>query len=76
MNLLNDPATVERAVRVGLMTNEYLRSKTPQEWDRNMQAHLAQARGPLANACLLAHATNFGVRLRTMQTRMARNDAR
>ena len=45
--------TAERAEKLRRMTADFLRSMTPQERDRTMQVHLAQARGPTRNAMLL-----------------------
>ena len=63
----NDPDTIDRAVRLRQMTAEYLRSMTPQERDRLMQIHLAQARGPEANAMLLRRMTASMLRIKKAQ---------
>lgn len=42
---VSDDATIARAVQVCRIMNESLRQRTPQERDRIMQTHLAQARG-------------------------------
>ncbi len=62
-----DPDTLERAVRLRLMTAEYLRAMSPQERDRMMQVHLAQARGPAKNLELLRSMTAMMVRIRKAQ---------
>ena len=59
--------TVERAVRLRRMTAERLRSMTPQERDRMMQVHLAQARGPAANAMLMRQLTATMLRIKKAQ---------
>lgn len=51
--------TAERAARLRQMMNDYIRSMTPQERDRMMQVHLAQARGPMHNAKLLCQMTSI-----------------
>jgi len=48
-----NPDMAERAMRLRRLTAEMLARLTPQEWDRTMQMHLAQARGPVRNAMLL-----------------------
>ena len=62
-----DPDTLERAVRLRRMTAEYLRAMSPQERDRMMQVHLAQARGPAKNLALLRSMTAMMVRIRKAQ---------
>lgn len=62
-----DPDTLERAVRLRRMTAEYLRAMSPQERDRMMQVHLAQARGPAKNLELLRSMTAMMVRIRKAQ---------
>ncbi len=64
---INDPDTIKRAYRVRELMNEYLCNRTPQERDRIMQIHLAQARGTAANAHLLCQAMDFGIRIRAMR---------
>ena len=64
---MNDADCIERAVRLRQMMNEYLRNRTPQQRDRIMQIHLAQARGPLANALLLRQMANFMIRAKKAQ---------
>jgi hypothetical protein len=64
---MNDAGNTERAMRLRQKMNEYLRSRTPQERDRTMQIHLAQARGPVANALLLRQMTNFMLRIKKAQ---------
>jgi hypothetical protein len=59
--------TTERARRVVALMNMRLRSMTPQERDRTMQVHLAQARGSVANAHLLRKAVRFSVALRAQR---------
>ena len=49
------------------MMNEYIRTMTPQEQDRMMQVHLAQARGPAKNLELLRSMTAMMVRIRKAQ---------
>lgn len=62
-----DPDTIERAVRLRRMTADYLRAMSPQERDRMMQVHLAQARGPAKNLELLRSMTAMMVRIRKAQ---------
>ncbi len=62
-----DPDTLERAVRLRRMTAEYLRAMSPQERDRMMQVHLAQARGPAKNLELLRRMTAMMVRIKKAQ---------
>lgn len=64
MNITTDPEDIERAGRVRELMNDYLRNMTPQERDRRMQIHLAQARGPVMNGYLLRKAMDFGLRIR------------
>lgn len=54
----HDRANVERATRLCQMMNDRLRTMTPQERDRMMQIHLAQARGPVRNGDLLRQAVD------------------
>ena len=65
---LEKSATTERAMQVRRIMNESLRQRTPQDRDRTMQVHMAQARGATANAFLLRCAMNFAIRLRKTQT--------
>lgn len=62
-----DQDATERAVRLRRMTAEYLRAMSPQERDRMMQVHLAQARGPAKNLELLRSMTAMMVRIRKAQ---------
>jgi len=48
-----EQAVLKRAVTLRIMTAERVRKMTPQERDRMMQVHLAQARGPQRNVTLL-----------------------
>ncbi len=64
---MSDTDTIKRAERLRRMMNEYIRTMTPQERDRMMQVHLAQARGPVANARLLRAMTNFWLRVKKNQ---------
>ena len=61
-----DRDTVKRAMRLRELMNEYLRTRSPQERDRTMQAHLAQARGPVQNAVLLRQMTNAMLKVRSV----------
>ena len=54
---MTDPSTIERAMQLRRMTSEFVRNLTPQQRDRMMQIHLAQARGPIKNAMLLRQIT-------------------
>jgi hypothetical protein len=42
--------------------NRLLENQTPQERDRTMQLHLAQARGPQGNALALRRLMDFAIR--------------
>ncbi|MBU0718947.1 MAG: hypothetical protein KJ749_11915 [Planctomycetes bacterium] len=59
-----NPETAERAMQLRRMTAERLRTMTPQERDRVMQVHLAQARGPVANAMLMRQLTATMLRIK------------
>ena len=61
---IHDKEAIERAMRLRRIMNEYLRTRTPQERDRTMQVHLAQARGPVRNAMLLFEMTAMLLRAR------------
>ncbi len=71
---MNDQESIERAVRLRRMMNEYLRNRTPQERDRTMQIHLAQARGSVANVLGLRQMTNFIMQMRRAQTKSGTNE--
>lgn len=51
------------------MMDDYLRNRTPQERDRLMQIHLAEARGPAMNAWLLSESMDWAL------TRKSRRNA-
>ena len=70
-----DQDTLSRAMRVRQLMNDRLRNMTPQERDRLMQIHLAQARGTIMNAYLLRAAMNFGIRIRAMRAAEGRPEA-
>ena len=70
----DEAAMVERAVKLRKMTAEYLRDMTPQQRDRMLQTHLAQARGPMGNIVLLRQMTAFIFRARKMQEQREQND--
>ena len=53
-----EKGTLDRAMHLRRMMNEFLRGRSPQERDRMIQSHLAQARGPVMNALLLRKTTN------------------
>ena len=61
---MTDPSTIERAMQLRRMTSEFVRNLTPQQRDRMMQIHLAQARGPIENAMLLRQMTAAILRIR------------
>jgi hypothetical protein len=69
-----DDATMKRAMQVRRMMNESILQRTPQERDRMMQVHLAQARGTTANAFLLRCAMNFALRLRQARSERDAHD--
>ena len=56
--------TRERALRLRRMTDDLLNGMTPQERDRMLQTHLAQARGPMPNALLVRQMTDVLLRAR------------
>lgn len=49
---------IQRAIALRKIMNDYIRNKTPQERDRMMQVHLAQARGMKLNTKLLCQTMN------------------
>lgn len=63
----DDVETMERASRLRRLMNEYLKNMTPQERDRMMQVHLAEARGPIRNGNGLRMLTNTFIRARAAQ---------
>ena len=62
--------TTSSAERLRFLTDAMVKTLTPQERDRTMQIHLAQARGPVRNAMLLCDMT--AMLLRARQTAQAR----
>lgn len=64
MTFIPTDADLARAMRVRELINESLRNRTPQERDRLLQIHLAQARGPKLNAWLLRQSTNAMLTIR------------
>lgn len=76
MTILDDPGTQQRVLRLRAIMADYLRRVTPQERDRRMQIHLAQARGPAANARLLRSSTNLAIRLRRRRMEGETTDGR
>lgn len=71
----NDQGTSARAVQLRKMTRDMLANMTPQERDRMVQQHLAQARGPVRNAILLRQMTAMLLRARkAAQTGETRDD--
>jgi hypothetical protein len=60
----HDPDTQVRALRLRRMMDEFLAAQTPQERDRMMQLHLAQARGPKGNARALVQLMDFAIKVR------------
>ena len=67
--MTHDPEAMERVLRLRAIMNDWLRTRSAQQRDRDMQVHLAEARGSIQNAFLLRHAYNFAIRLRSMQRR-------
>ena len=59
-----DSGTIARAIQLRRMTAEYIRDIKPQERDRLMQVHLAQARGAIKNVMLLRQMTATVLRIR------------
>ena len=72
----HDEGTIERAMRLRRIMDEYLRTRTPQERDRTMQVHLAQARGPVGNITLLRKMTATMLRIKKAQQSEHEFDAR
>jgi len=70
-----DPEAMERVLKLRALMNDWLRKRTAQQRDREMQGHLAEARGPIQNALLLRHAYNFAIRLRSSRTDPEANHA-
>ena len=58
IEIMHHPDDIQRAIKLRKIMNDYIRNKTPQERDRMMQIHLAQARGTKMNAQLLRHSMN------------------
>ncbi len=69
-----DQDMIKRATRLRQMMNEFLRKMTPQERDRKMQIHLAQARGSVANALGLRQMTNFMMQMKQAQMKGPSDD--
>jgi hypothetical protein len=69
MATFRDPEDTARASRVRELMDDYLRNRTPQERDRLMQIHLAEARGPAMNAWLLSESMDWAL------TRKSRRNA-
>lgn len=55
----NDAVTHERAACLNAVLNRAIRDLTPQERDRRLQSHFAQARGPLRNLQLMFETTTM-----------------
>jgi hypothetical protein len=64
----DDRDTIERATRLRRIMNEFITTMTPQQRDRVMQVHLAQARGPVRNGDLLRQAVDRALRIRAAQS--------
>lgn len=62
-----------RVMRLRAMMNDVIRNSSPQERDRRMQVHLAEARGPVANATLLR--SSIALMLRMKAARAESEDA-
>ncbi len=60
---LNDPGTMKRAVKLRGMMNRFITKMTPQQRDRIMQVHLAQARGARRNGDLLRQAVDRALQI-------------
>ena len=63
-----DPEVMERVLKLRAIMNDWLRSRSAQQRDRDMQVYLAEARGTIQNALLLRSAHNFAIRLRASRT--------
>ncbi len=69
MEPLNDTDQGKRAERLWTLMDDYIKRMTPQQRDRILQVHLAQARGPVRNLRLLCDSTALLLRARrTIQT--------
>ncbi len=58
--------THERAAQLTAILNQAVRNLTPQERDRRLQYHLAQARGPLRNLELMFETTAMILRAKSL----------
>jgi len=67
MSWEEDPDTIKRAVQLRKKTARWLKAMPPQQRDRMMQVHLAQARGPVANITLLRQMTSIMLRIKNSQ---------
>ncbi len=69
MEPLNDTDQGKRAERLWTLMDHYIKRMTPQQRDRILHVHLAQARGPVRNLRLLCDSTALLLRARrTIQT--------
>lgn len=68
--MFDDPDTAKRATKLCEMMNDLLRKMTPQERDRTMQIHLAQARGVHRNGDLLRQSVDRALQIVAMRSRM------
>ena len=66
-SLKSDKDAMARAMRVRELMNDVIRNTSAQERDRRMQVHLAQARGPVANAVLLRSSIALMLRMKGAQ---------
>lgn len=63
-----DAEAMERILKLRAIMNDWLKRRSAQQRDREMQVHLAEARGSIQNALLLRQAYNFAIRLRAIRT--------
>ena len=63
-----DAEAMERVLKLRAIMNDWLRHRSAQQRDRDMQVHLAEARGPMQNARFIRCAYNFAIRLRSSRT--------
>lgn len=65
--MIDNDETSQRALQLRHIMNDFIRNRPPQERDRSMQVHLAQARGPVGNAVALRRLMDFTLRLGIVQ---------
>jgi hypothetical protein len=69
VNVDDEAVALERAGQVRRVMNLALTTQTAQQRDRDMQIHLAAARGGALNALLLRRSMDFYLRIRAARRR-------